>query len=691
MLHKLFYQFGNPPTNLDELSDYYKLNILAMVLNGLILLNPILILTLLITNRFSDLELLVLSLFIWVGLRYILSPRNLNTVSILLILISYLNLIFWIWQLEYTPSTIAMVLLGQTFFITIFFEKKGLIIAGGLNTLIYGMVLLNFGYQWWPKAIPKIHASMWVWFIVALLFITLTHMYNRRITRLIMNKFYEEIERRKVIEGELVRRDAQYKLVTDTALDVTFHYNVDQGRYLYATPSILGMLGRSTDQIHTKDLPKMVNPPEAYERIIALFKSRAASLKNGTLKNNHFTEELEMIHADGHLVPVEITTTLCLNKDGTVALIGTIRDVTVRKQDQAVIFENEKNLAIYEEREQMGRMLHDELGQVFNFVASTSQTAQLLLRKGRSDEVNVILEKNAEISLRSLQQVRSFITQLMKRDIPKPAESLKDSLTNLLEGFRKTHGIKTLFSYSKELPDNPLDGDRIEAVLRVTQEALNNVAKHANASFVSISVQGSEKNIFVNVVDDGQGFDKRRRKAEMDKDPVKHFGLAIMIERMENAGGKFEVISRLGKGTQVLLTMPINPAKGRLLDEARQQRYLLVDDHPLFLDAMQYFLTNHGLNVVGTAISGQDGIEKALSLKPSVVLMDLNMHPTDGVEAAREIHKADPTIKVVMLTAYEGEAKLEEAFRAGAVGSIQKTQNSEALLEALGKLLQQGK
>ena len=691
MLHKLFYQFSELPSDLDKLSDFYKLNVLAMVLNGLILLDPVLIVTMMIANRQTDLQLLVISLFIWGSLRFILSPRNLSMVAIMLTAISYLNMFIWIWRLAYTPSTMALVLLGQAFFLTIFFEKKGLYIAVPLNAGIYALLLLNFGYQWWPKALPKLNGGMWAWFAVVMVFITLTHMYNRYITNLITNKFHEEIERRKKVEEELVRRDAQYKLVTDTAVDVTFHYDVEQNRFIYATPSILGMLGKSPGEIHTKDLPSMINPPDAYERMVALFKSRAASLKKGTLKNNHFTEELELIHADGHLIPVEITTTLHLNKDGSVTLIGTIRDITVRKQDQAVIIENEKNLAIYEEREQMGRMLHDELGQVFNFVASTSQTAQLLLRKGRTDEVNVILEKNAEISLRSLQQVRSFITQLMKRDIPRPSDSLKETLTNLLESFRKTHGIKALFSYSEALPDNPLDGERIEAILRVTQEALNNVAKHADASFVSVSVQGSEKNIFVNVVDDGKGFDKRLRKTEMDKDSIKHFGISIMKERMETAGGKFEIISRPAKGTQVLLTMPIRPANGNLLDEARQQRFLLVDDHPLFVDALQYFLANNGLNVVGTANSGQEGIEKALSLKPTVVLMDLNMHPTDGVEATREIHRADPAIKIVMLTAYEGEAKLEEALKAGAIGSIQKTQNSETLLDALTTLLKTGK
>jgi two-component system NarL family response regulator len=104
---------------------------------------------------------------------------------------------------------------------------------------------------------------------------------------------------------------------------------------------------------------------------------------------------------------------------------------------------------------------------------------------------------------------------------------------------------------------------------------------------------------------------------------------------------------------------------------------LLVDDHPLFLDGLSNLLTAHGQQVIGTARDGFDALEKARSLRPDVILMDIRMPRCDGLCATRLIKAEMPEVQVVMLTMSDEEEDLFEAIRCGATGYLLKTQETE--------------
>jgi DNA-binding NarL/FixJ family response regulator len=102
-------------------------------------------------------------------------------------------------------------------------------------------------------------------------------------------------------------------------------------------------------------------------------------------------------------------------------------------------------------------------------------------------------------------------------------------------------------------------------------------------------------------------------------------------------------------------------------------RVLLADDHPVVREGLRGMLAAEpGIDVVAEAASGAEAIVMAARYRPDVVLMDLRMPQTDGVEATAVILAAAPQVRVVVLTTYETDADIVRAVEAGAVGYLLK-------------------
>ena len=112
-------------------------------------------------------------------------------------------------------------------------------------------------------------------------------------------------------------------------------------------------------------------------------------------------------------------------------------------------------------------------------------------------------------------------------------------------------------------------------------------------------------------------------------------------------------------------------------------KLLLADDHPLFVEGLQYLLETHGVPVAGIAKDGTEAIEKARFLKPDIILMDIKMPVCSGIDALKVIKAEMPDIKIIMLTASEKDEELSDAVKNGASGYLLKSTNAKELLEVL--------
>ena len=113
-------------------------------------------------------------------------------------------------------------------------------------------------------------------------------------------------------------------------------------------------------------------------------------------------------------------------------------------------------------------------------------------------------------------------------------------------------------------------------------------------------------------------------------------------------------------------------------------RILIVDDQELFREGLHILLAMQpDLQVVGEARNGEEALRLAGALKPDIILMDLRMPVLNGVAATRHLKRAQPEIKVIVLTTFDDDEDVFEGLRAGAVGYVLKDVASEQLAEAI--------
>jgi NarL family two-component system response regulator LiaR len=121
-----------------------------------------------------------------------------------------------------------------------------------------------------------------------------------------------------------------------------------------------------------------------------------------------------------------------------------------------------------------------------------------------------------------------------------------------------------------------------------------------------------------------------------------------------------------------------------------QTRLLIVDDYVVVRKGIETVLSAEpSINVVGEAEDGEEAIRKAKSLKPDVILMDLVMPCVDGAAAIAEIKRCLPDVKIIVLTSFEDDAKIDAAMEAGADGYLLKDVGRHALMQAI-RTVQQG-
>src|SRR6266545_5109998 len=112
-------------------------------------------------------------------------------------------------------------------------------------------------------------------------------------------------------------------------------------------------------------------------------------------------------------------------------------------------------------------------------------------------------------------------------------------------------------------------------------------------------------------------------------------------------------------------------------------RILIADDHRLFREGLKGLLTSHEFTVVAEAGDGQEGVRLARKHQPDLALVDITMPGLNGVDATRELLRAAPKCKVVVLTMHKDSPYVAAALRAGARGYVLKTQPAAELLKAL--------
>jgi DNA-binding NarL/FixJ family response regulator len=114
-------------------------------------------------------------------------------------------------------------------------------------------------------------------------------------------------------------------------------------------------------------------------------------------------------------------------------------------------------------------------------------------------------------------------------------------------------------------------------------------------------------------------------------------------------------------------------------------RVMIVDDHPIWRDALERDLSGAGYEIVGAVGDGESAVRIAAAVRPDVVLMDLQLPGISGVQAASELVKQDPGIRILMFSASGEDSDVLAAVEVGARGYLVKSARTAELLEAVGR------
>ena len=361
------------------------------------------------------------------------------------------------------------------------------------------------------------------------------------------------------------------------------------------------------------------------------------------------------------------------------------------ERQTAVIREAEsqkQRLAVLEERQRIGRELHDDLGQVLGYVNVQSQAALAQMDQENDTQLQVTLTQMAQVARDAHADVRQYILGIRTGESERLPGPFMPTLKKYLQDLATLYNLNVRLSLPPEWDevDNTAEIFSIDVetqLLRIIQESLTNVRKHANTNKANLLFTDHGDEVQVIISDEGRGFDLSLADADELQD---HFGLTIMQERAEKVGGSLRVRSKPGDGTQIIVRMPkllqIEPEEA-----IKGLRVIVADDHQLYLDGLHNLLRTRGVQVVGLAQNGEQVQALAEKMQPDLILMDVDMPICNGLDATKEIKTKWPDIKVVMLTAVEDEEKMFTALRYGASGyllkSVEGTQFFQMLAAAL--------
>jgi signal transduction histidine kinase len=219
--------------------------------------------------------------------------------------------------------------------------------------------------------------------------------------------------------------------------------------------------------------------------------------------------------------------------------------------DNAHLHAQAAEIATARERLRIAHEMHDGLAQVLGYVNTKVQAAKQYLRRGMSDEAGSQLDELAVSARQAYSDVREAIVGL--RTLPGSDRTLKTVLGEFLHQWKEQSGVSTELMIDADLR---LQTSVELQIVRIIQESLTNVRKHARATTVRVDVHKRNDQLVVNISDDGLGFNPEvTTRGEFPK-----FGLTTMRERASSIGGSLHIDSAPGSGTAIRFAMPLASA-----------------------------------------------------------------------------------------------------------------------------------
>ena len=233
--------------------------------------------------------------------------------------------------------------------------------------------------------------------------------------------------------------------------------------------------------------------------------------------------------------------------------LQTIAHQTAAAVENARLYGEIRHLAVLEERDRLGREVHDGLAQTLGFLNLRLKAANTRVLKNQNDDAADLIEEARQVVKETYEEVRRTIFDL--RSGISPDLALLPALEDYLYEFGLQCNIETDLQVTGNENTRFLPETEVQLV-RIIQESLSNVRKHAEAKHVWVTIDCNERMRRVIIADDGKGFQHQENGRSRNGRP--HFGLQSMRERAESIGARLSIESEAGNGngTRVVVELP---------------------------------------------------------------------------------------------------------------------------------------
>jgi PAS domain S-box-containing protein len=418
-------------------------------------------------------------------------------------------------------------------------------------------------------------------------------------------------------------------------------------------------------------------------------------------KGEHGYYELPFTTPKGNRTVVLISAAPLLSESGSVdCSVAVLTDITGRKLAEEALLErhaqlrelsSELLLAEERERRRLASQLHDSIGHALVLAKIKLEDVQASqLDSGQSQ----VLSETMSLLETIIEETRSLTFEISPPILHELG--LAAALEWLCDRTSKQHGLKVAVEHDEWA--QRLGEDLRVLMFQASRELLFNVAKHAKAKTISVSLKRDQNWVSLSVSDDGIGFDVQAAAAKGRK--AGGYGLFSIRERLSYVGGKLSIESG-PSGTAITLYAPLTTepaisAVGTASEEApvteiprvKQQtgviRLITADDQELMRQGLRTILEREPqIKIIAEAADGEKAVALARKLLPDVVVMDIDMPHINGIAATRILNAELPQIKVIALSMFADKQYVAEMLSAGAAGYLLKDCAGEDLVRAI--------
>jgi two-component system sensor histidine kinase UhpB len=351
---------------------------------------------------------------------------------------------------------------------------------------------------------------------------------------------------------EALAQNARLALIAQQSSDAIMIRDLD-GKVSFCNPAVERLFGYSVEEIVGSSTSIIVGPDR--ESPLALAQDRVIKSKSV----EHLETQLKTKQGDLVEVAISIAPLIDPGSEQLIGEIFAIRDMTEHKQRMAAEVELEQNrkitqlihLKLEEERKSIARELHDELGQCVTAIKTIGTAIA-----NRSQEGQLENKQNAETIVEVATHIYDVVHSMIRQLRPSALDhlGLTDAITEVVTQYRRQNAeLSVELNVDGDL--NRFDEKINITVYRVVQECLTNVAKHAEASRVTVDVSLPQRGdnlarLEIRVSDDGKGLGP-------DFSEGRRFGLLGIRERVQAFGGEVVVESSPDLGTSIVAVLPV--------------------------------------------------------------------------------------------------------------------------------------